>query len=515
MTFLSMKTVWLMMLSTYGVCTILVIMLWIQNRRRYAGTHLWAAGFACQTAGVLCIIMRNAIPDWLSIIAGNSSILTGATLVLIGLQLFHGKKGSYIPNAVLLAVFFVIEIYTTYPYPNMTLRSLNSTAGLLIIFIQCIRILTTRIDPAKRILAREVSIAFAGYALLSIVRIVHLAYTGSRNTDFFRSGVFETIIFTCYPLLFIMLTHSLSFMLNKRLMKEISTEKEKFSKAFHSAPFAIVLTRISDGRIFEINEKFLHVTGYSASEIEGKTMPELQIWESAADRKAMIENLITQGEVHGIEASFRTKTGQQITVIFSAEIVTIDGEEAILSTINDITERKQMEEKIRDISTRDSLTNIYNRRYILERLETIMAEHKRLMHTFTLAMIDLDRFKEVNDTYGHQAGDFILIDFTKTVAADIRPYDLFGRYGGEEFLVIFVNIEKSPAAAIMDRILNLARRKEVEFNTERISYTFSCGIADSTEFEKENLSAERMIEVIDRRLYAAKRAGRNRIVLKD
>lgn len=509
---LSMKTVWIMMLATYSVCSFLVMLLWMQNRRRYGGTHLWAVGFVCQTLGVFLIIMRGLIPDFLSIVAGNASILCGAALIFIGLEVFLGREGSYRSCAVLMVPWLFVQIWGTYIHPSITLRSVNSTAGLIIVFVFCLRLLLFKTGPETRMLAREVVLAFAGYCALSLVRLAHLLSTGIRTHDFFRAGAFEIFIFVCYSLFFIMLTHSFAFMVNKRLMKEVNAEKDKFAKAFHSAPFGMVIKRMSDGLILEINQEYGKTTGYAAAEMVGRTVPSMHIWERDEDRRAMIEELITNGRVHGIEAVLRTKDGSKITGLYSAEIISIDGEEAILSTINDITERKRMEERIRDISTRDPLTNIYNRRYILERLEVIMKEYERVGRPFTLAMIDLDHFKSVNDTFGHGAGDMVLIDFTRIVAANIRPYDLFGRYGGEEFLVIFVSTAKPHAETITARILELVQNRKVDAAGTSLRYAFSCGLADSSEFGSGALSIERMIGMIDRRLYEAKRTGRSRIV---
>ena len=512
---ISMRTVWVMMLATYSVCSFLVTLLWLQNRRRYGGTHLWAAGFVCQALGVFLIVMRGVIPDWMSIIAGNASILAGASLTFIGLELFVGRKGSYRANAALLAVFLCVQTWGTYVHPSITLRAINSTAGLIAVFIFCIRLLLFRVDADTRRMAWEVALAFSGYCILSLVRLAHLLSTGIGTSDFFRAGAFEIVIFICYSLFFIMLTHSFTFMVNRRLIKEVNAEKDKLAKAFHSAPFGMVIKRMSDGLILDINEEYEKTTGYAASEMVGKTMPSMQIWERDEDRRAMLEELISNGKVHGLEAALKTRNGSSITGLYSAEIISIDGEEAILSTINDITQRKMMEERIRDISTRDPLTDIYNRRYILERLSVIMQEYGRVGRCFSLAMIDLDHFKAVNDTWGHPAGDFILTDFTKTVAASIRPYDLFGRYGGEEFLVIFVNIGKSHAETIVGRILELVQSRPVVVNDGTIRYTFSCGLADCSDFNDADISIEHMISIIDRRLYEAKRSGRCRIVSND
>jgi PAS domain S-box-containing protein len=134
-------------------------------------------------------------------------------------------------------------------------------------------------------------------------------------------------------------------MFNKRLLVEVKTQEEKFSKAFHSSPYGITLTRLSDGQIIEVNDGFLNITGYQYAEIMGKTTVGLHFWDKEEDRVVTVNELSKNGKVQGREFQFRKKPGEMITGLFSAEIIPINNQEFVLSSISDITGRKRAEEE--------------------------------------------------------------------------------------------------------------------------------------------------------------------------
>ena len=143
------------------------------------------------------------------------------------------------------------------------------------------------------------------------------------------------------------------------------------------------------------------------------------------------------------------------------------------------------------------------------------AEYTRQGRNFCVSILDLDHFKLVNDTYGHQCGDFVLKQFAAILASSVRPYDLVGRYGGEEFVVVSANSTAKDAATAIGRILERFRGNSHAWGEAEIRSTFSGGIADSSEFSRQEISIEKMVAAADRRLYAAKEAGRNRLVASD
>jgi diguanylate cyclase (GGDEF)-like protein/PAS domain S-box-containing protein len=185
----------------------------------------------------------------------------------------------------------------------------------------------------------------------------------------------------------------------------------------------------------------------------------------------------------------------------------------MIGTNWDITIQKQMEEKIKEISIRDPLTNVFNRRHLFERLEAILMEYLRENKSFTVSIIDIDHFKNINDRYGHQAGDFILKELTCIINENLRTYDLLGRYGGEEFIIITINSNKNLTRMNIERIRDIVKNKTFRYNESDIKLTFSCGISECIEHEIESISIEKIIETADKRLYEAKKTGRDKIVI--
>lgn len=187
-------------------------------------------------------------------------------------------------------------------------------------------------------------------------------------------------------------------------------------------------------------------------------------------------------------------------------------EDKIYAAARDITERIKYEEKILELSNRDFLTNAYNRRYIYDRVKGIIEIYKRTGQTFSVCIIDIDYFKNINDDYGHQVGDNVLIEFTKIIHNNLRAYDILGRYGGEEFIVILNNIDEKNSLLVIERMLNIIRNKVFTFDKNKLSFTFSAGISNATEIDKDKILIDDLIELADKRMYLAKNGGRNRIV---
>ncbi|MBI9092878.1 MAG: diguanylate cyclase [Desulfobacterium sp.] len=182
-------------------------------------------------------------------------------------------------------------------------------------------------------------------------------------------------------------------------------------------------------------------------------------------------------------------------------------------TLMDISRLKDYQKQLEELSIRDPLTGLYNRRYYLENLENRLSRVKRDMGHLSLAIIDIDFFKKVNDTYGHVAGDHVLSEFASLIVSLVRPDDIPARYGGEEFAIIFSDISAAEAGRIVSRIRKSLADTILTYGGETIGFTFSCGISDTSEFQPHEISCEKMITKADERLYQGKNTGRDRIVL--
>lgn len=268
------------------------------------------------------------------------------------------------------------------------------------------------------------------------------------------------------------------------------------------------------------DEKWAEMLGYTLEEIRNSSSI---TWENLAHPEDLEKGVgYTQkhfsGEIDHVEYECRVKhkNGQWVWMLTKGKILswTDDGKPLLMFGINmDISERKTAEEKIIELSIRDPLTNVYNRRYIFERLGELKIKYKRIKEEFSIAILDIDYFKLINDNYGHVAGDYVLQEFTKSIQNNIRPFDLLGRYGGEEFIIVMVNCKKEIAYKRLEKILEKTRNSIFNFNDSAITLTFSAGIADSNDFDFNSISLDILIDTADKRLYKAKELGRNRVVI--
>lgn len=166
--------------------------------------------------------------------------------------------------------------------------------------------------------------------------------------------------------------------------------------------------------------------------------------------------------------------------------------------------------RLYEISVMDGLTNVYNRRYLEQRLSEEVAYSKRYSKPLTICLTDIDFFKRLNDSYGHQTGDFVLKKVSALLSQALREYDVVARYGGEEFAVILPSTPKTKGASIAERLRTLVENAEFNYREKLIRTSISVGVAC---FPEDGDSAESLIAAADKALYAAKARGRNQVYL--
>ena len=157
----------------------------------------------------------------------------------------------------------------------------------------------------------------------------------------------------------------------------------------------------------------------------------------------------------------------------------------------------------------DSLTGLYNRREFFNMSESLLHRTKNSMMPYSLMMLDLDHFKNINDTYGHSAGDMVLVEVTKAISAHKRPNDIFGRIGGEEFAIFMPETDAKEAEALADELCMLVEKIKIETEMQSISVTVSIGVTSDNN-SKSTLSE--LMRSSDIALYEAKDKGRNCVV---
>jgi len=346
MNFPDMRTVILISALINITCLLVMILLWIQSRKRFDGMNYLVYDFSFQTIAFFLIVLRGHIPDWASIVLANALLMTGALLGYMGLLKFVGEKRNQLPNYIYLILAVFIHSYFTFIDPNLTARNINVSFGLFIFFIQCAWLMLYRVPAYEKPLTKAVGMVFLFYCVICITRIINFMTSTHPVNDFFQSRPFDTMTIIAFQFSLILLTYSLILMVNKRLNIDMAKQEEMFNKVFRSSPYAILLTRLKDGKIIETNDGFTNITGYLDTEVKDKTSLELRLWANPEDRKFLIASLQQGDRVTDLEFMFRKKSGDILTGLYSADIITIHDEQYILSSINDITESRRAQEAL-------------------------------------------------------------------------------------------------------------------------------------------------------------------------
>jgi diguanylate cyclase (GGDEF)-like protein/PAS domain S-box-containing protein len=220
----------------------------------------------------------------------------------------------------------------------------------------------------------------------------------------------------------------------------LSSSEERYRAAFHTSLDSVNINRLSDGKFIECNKAFLEIMGYERHEVIGQTSLELNIWADPRDRKTLIEILRQNSSCRDLEARFRRKNGDLMWGLMSASLFELDGVPCILSVTRDISNAKAAAEEIRHLAFYDPLTGLPNRRLLLDRLQQVLASSVQQGRMHALLLIDLDHFKTLNDTLGHQIGDLLLQEVARRLAKCVSENDTVARLVGDEFVVMLENL---------------------------------------------------------------------------
>jgi diguanylate cyclase (GGDEF)-like protein/PAS domain S-box-containing protein len=533
------------------------------------------------------------------------------------------------------------------------------------------------------------------FGVLAIIRIV-LNIVIYPGVDPQHSAFYEAYLYLAFQLMYIILTIGLFILVNRRLMMdleidiikreetetELDLSREKFAKAFQASPTAILITRISDGMIIDINDGFTKIMGYSRNEVMGKTTKSINVWANPEDRNILVKEMLEKSRLKNHQFDFRVKSGAIIRGEMSSEYIRLGDDECMLSAVQDVTERKRMEdilhlrlklwefslthtaievmvnaldeieditgsqigfyhlveednnslslqawstrttneychaegsgmhysidqagvwvdcirerttvihndysilphrhglpdghsavvrellvpifqqdqivsilgvgnkptdydqndaefveyiaslvwsivskkradekiqqlnEKLASLAMVDELTNLPNRRAFFMRGTEEISRSKRYETPLSMLMLDIDRFKSINDTFGHARGDMALQCIAKTIREQVREVDLPARLGGEEFGILLPNTRLEEALVIAERIRKSIEALRCEKDEETcVTMTASLGVAD---FNTEIKNLDDLFNRADTAMYLAKNNGRNRVVV--
>ncbi len=286
--------------------------------------------------------------------------------------------------------------------------------------------------------------------------------------------------------------------------QESEEARSHFEMIFQTIPDATIISSVENGSLIAYNEAFFEMTKFCREEIEKNPINICDFYANMNEENIFVETLKVDGEIQNMEISFLGGDEKNHIGLISAKLILLEGKPHVLSVIRDISERKIMEEKIRRLSITDPLTQIYNRLKLDEELLKELKQAKTLSSTFAVLILDIDYFKRINDTYGHQVGDQVLIEIVSIIKSNVRQGDVVGRWGGEEFLIILSNASLEDSLLKAEKI-RIQVKETIFTNDARL--TISIGVAAYM----NDLLPENIVFRADAALYRAKEKGRNRV----
>ena len=231
-----------------------------------------------------------------------------------------------------------------------------------------------------------------------------------------------------------------------------------FEALLHRAHDAIVLASVDDGLIVECSESLPELTGYPRDELLGHTECELDLIEAPV-REAALRVVKQERAAGSFESWLRRRDGELRWIEFTMQL--LEQQRVVLTIIRDETPRKRQEEMLRELAERDPLTHVFNRRRFVQELEQRVAESERHGDPVTLLIADLDGLKEINDRFGHLAGDEALRAVATVLQDSVRRIDSVARLGGDEFAALLTRGHRLAAERVADRLQRSLRRVRV------------------------------------------------------
>ncbi len=308
----------------------------------------------------------------------------------------------------------------------------------------------------------------------------------------------------------------------QKVEKALQKESEKNRALLRNASDGIHILDL-DGRLLECSDSFCTMLGYTRNELIGMHFTRWDCARNEAEGMALLATQHAGKERSEFESVHRRKDGSEFPVELSGFPLELDGKPVMFYSSRDITERKRMDAVINHLAFFDTLTQLPNRRLLADRMNQAMAESMRNAFYCALLLLDLDKFKMLNDSHGHAMGDVLLYEAAARLVASVREFDTVARFGGDEFVLILRDLDRDRARSIVEaRIVaerirvalaepcHLILKRDAQADIV-VDYSCSVSIGLTVFVGHESMQHELLMQA-DALMYEAKKIGGNCVV---
>jgi diguanylate cyclase (GGDEF)-like protein/PAS domain S-box-containing protein len=291
---------------------------------------------------------------------------------------------------------------------------------------------------------------------------------------------------------------------NARLQQTLAESELQLRHMVESAPLPLLIARASDQKLVYANERALEQFGLDFDAARSRSLADFYVDDE--NRTAVAEMLSRQGSVRDAEVHLKDVSGRKFWLLMSAQPMRYEGMVCLLVALANIDNRKRQQDEMRRKAMHDALTGLPNRALFLESLHRAIAKAKRRSSRFSVLFIDLDRFKEVNDTMGHAAGDALLQAVAQRLGAAVRQSDLVARLGGDEFVILIEEHQGPEDVMIVAQKALALLERPVTIDWREAEISGSIGIAS---YPEDGADVDSLVKNADVAMYQAKERGRN------
>lgn len=469
------------------------------------GVGFWAIGMSCVALASILISMRGVISDVLSLVLANSLYVLGFLLILRGIRKFTERARLLLFDIGILPIAAFSFYYFNYIDPSLAIRIAVLSAAFVIICSAIIITLLPQKDEPWRNAAYAVMLVFALFALIHGARGFLALYKPIELT-FMQSSAYSSIVFLSgifiiggIAITLILLTYSV-----------LESQLRITSQAVEQSASSIMITDRA-GIISYVNPAAIAKTGYLKEELIGQTPRILRSGEAPIEQMASLWQSISAGKPWKGEFHNRKKSGEFFWEIASIAPVKQRGGKIshFVAVKEDITGLKEAKARIQHLADHDMLTGLATRKLFMQNLVVEIAKAKENSTKVAVLFIDLDGFKSVNDSYGHNLGDQLLKHTAKRLSACLRDTDQVARIGGDEFLVLHTNFRDNKSIATATQRIGEAISTPFDIDGIQVNITASIGISV---YPDHGDDMEEMVKRADQAMYKVKRQGKNNYV---
>lgn len=439
--------------------------------------------------------MPPDLPLWITVCSSALAASFFLTAAVKNLKfIFSGVLFSGVLSLILIGIAYIVH---QFPEETPLLNDLPKVY-LIVSFAAIALSFYVGRRSAQQMSVRAVG---TGFVILA-VSYTYILWGFIQNDIVWLSGSYAA-------LLFLSLASQISFMnlYSLTLEQALSLEKRRQTQIWEVSPFPIIISKLRDDTIIYINpvaQKFFDIQPWELNAFHFS-----DYFVVKQKREELTQYIRNEGIINSFEVQMKhPKRNEIVWIDLSTRVIDLDEEIALYTTFKDITLRKDEELKLAEQATTDPLTQLYNRRQfevMATQQLTLAARHQI---PFCLFMLDIDHFKQVNDTYGHDAGDTVLKKLASTIQTTMRKSDISARYGGEEFVIFLPHTSPEQGKNAAEHLRRDVERLEIDINGKQIAITISLGISSGMTTDLAGL-----IKEADIALYHSKENGRNQTTL--